>query len=148
MIKSQKFQINLILISFFFSILLALSSLLGRLSIAFHHGIFSLLLHHFGHVTTTSSLEYVKATQILCDNRSSIAIPKNPTMHNHTKHIHIRFHSIRSLISHGFIILKHCSTEEEATYIFTKALQIQKHTYFISLLGVSSFQLRRCVEDN
>lgn len=90
----------------------------------------------------------VDATLILCDNRSAIAIAKNPAMHGRTKHIDIRFHFIRSLITDGLIVMNHCSSDEQAADILTKSLTFQKHMYFTSLMGVCSFKLNGCVESN
>ena len=36
-----------------------------------------------------------KETIILCDNKSAIDMVKNPVFHGKTKHIKIKFHTIR-----------------------------------------------------
>ncbi|KAL0332826.1 UNVERIFIED_CONTAM: Retrovirus-related Pol polyprotein from transposon RE1 [Sesamum calycinum] len=51
-------------------------------------------------------------TTIYCDNKSAIAITKNPVQHNRTKHIDIKYHSLREATTRGEIELKYCSTEE------------------------------------
>ena len=38
-----------------------------------------------------------KATIILCDNKSAVAMMKNPVFHGKTKHIKIKFHAIRQI---------------------------------------------------
>lgn len=43
------------------------------------------------------------ATEIFCDNRSAIAMSKKPAFHSRTKHIDIRYHYIRSLVSTGVL---------------------------------------------
>lgn len=75
-------------------------------------------------------------TLILYDNKSAIAIAKNPALHGRTKHIDMRFHFIRGLIEEGSIKLLHCKTNEQVTDIFTKALSVQKHVDLRDLLGV------------
>ncbi|KAL0321431.1 UNVERIFIED_CONTAM: Retrovirus-related Pol polyprotein from transposon RE1 [Sesamum radiatum] len=52
-------------------------------------------------------------TTIYCDNKSAIAITKNPVQHNRTKHIDIKYHALREATTRGEIELKYCSTEEQ-----------------------------------
>ena len=40
-------------------------------------------------------------TDIFCDNKSTIAMAKNPVFHGRTKHINIRLHFIRELVAKG-----------------------------------------------
>ncbi|KAL0398405.1 UNVERIFIED_CONTAM: Retrovirus-related Pol polyprotein from transposon TNT 1-94 [Sesamum radiatum] len=61
-------------------------------------------------------------TTIYCDNKSAIAITKNPVQHNRTKHIDIKYHALREATTRGEIELKYCSTEEQLADMFTKAL--------------------------
>eukprot|EP00253_Pinus_taeda_P029485 PITA_29485 len=56
--------------------------------------------------------EQEKATVIFCDNSSAIALSNNSVFHKRTKHIDIRFHYIRELVSNGEITLQHCRTQE------------------------------------
>ncbi|KAL0285421.1 UNVERIFIED_CONTAM: Retrovirus-related Pol polyprotein from transposon TNT 1-94 [Sesamum calycinum] len=43
---------------------------------------------------------------IYCDNKSAIAITKNPVQHSRTKHIDIKYHSLREATTRGEIELK------------------------------------------
>ena len=70
------------------------------------------------------------ATEIFCDNRSTIAMTKNPAFSSRTKHIDICYHFIRSLVSAGKISLKACDTTEQVADIFTKSLLQAKHDFF------------------
>ena len=63
-----------------------------------------------------------KPTQLSCDNQSCMAIAKNPMFHARTKHIEIQYHFAGELIMDGEVDLVYCLTEDNATYIFTKAL--------------------------
>ncbi|KAL0364613.1 UNVERIFIED_CONTAM: Retrovirus-related Pol polyprotein from transposon TNT 1-94 [Sesamum angustifolium] len=65
-------------------------------------------------------------TRIYCDNKSAIAITKNPVQHSRTKHINIKYHSLREATTREEIELKYCSTEEQLADIFTKALPRNK----------------------
>ena len=40
-------------------------------------------------------------SKILCDNKSSIALTKDPVFHGRSKHISIKFHYIRELLKHN-----------------------------------------------
>ena len=84
---------------------------------------------------------------IHCDNKSAIAIARNPIHHGRTKHIELRFHFIRNLISDGSIDLNYCKIDDQVTNIVTKAFPINKHMSFRSSLGVCSFQTRGSVEE-
>ncbi|KAL0348980.1 UNVERIFIED_CONTAM: Retrovirus-related Pol polyprotein from transposon RE2 [Sesamum angustifolium] len=57
-------------------------------------------------------------TTIYCDNKSAIAITKNPVQHSRTKHIDIKYHSLREATTRGEIELKYCSTEEQLADIY------------------------------
>ncbi|WMV25304.1 hypothetical protein MTR67_018689 [Solanum verrucosum] len=82
------------------------------------------------------------ATEIFCDNRSSIAMSKNKAFHSRTKDIYIHYHIIRSLVSTGEVTLKSCDIIELATYIFTKLLPQANHEFFRGQLVVCSFESR------
>jgi len=86
------------------------------------------------------------ATEIFCDNRSAIAMTKNPTFHSRTKHIDIRYHFIQSCVSAGEIVLKTCDTTEQVADIFTKSLPQAQHEFLKTQLGVCDFESRGSVE--
>ena len=71
-----------------------------------------------------------KAIEIYCDNKSAIAMAKNPVFHNRTKHISIKYHFLREVEANKEIELKHCKTEEQLADIFTKALPRPKLSYY------------------
>ena len=59
---------------------------------------------------------------ILCDNKSAIAIGKNPVQHRRTKHIEIKYHFVREAEQKGIIELKYCKGDDQLADILTKAL--------------------------
>ncbi|KAL0370584.1 UNVERIFIED_CONTAM: Retrovirus-related Pol polyprotein from transposon TNT 1-94 [Sesamum angustifolium] len=75
-------------------------------------------------------------TTIYCDNKSAIAITKNPVQHSRTKHIDIKYHSLREATTRGEIELKYCSTEEQLADIFTRALPRNKFEELCMKIGV------------
>lgn len=76
-------------------------------------------------------------TVIYCDNKSAIAIAKNPVHHNRTKHIAIKYHFIREAGETKEIRLEYCQTEDQIADIFTKALPRPKFEQLRSMLGVT-----------
>ena len=83
-----------------------------------------------------------EATEIYCDNQAMISMTKNPFFHGRTKHIDIRVHFIRDLVSEGLIVLRYCNTNEQVVNILTKFLSRDKHVYFRLHLGVCNFESR------
>ena len=74
---------------------------------------------------------------IYCDNKSAIAMAKNPVFHSRTKHIAIKYHYLREVEAKGDIELKFCRSEEQVADIFTKALPRDKFQMLRLKLGVS-----------
>lgn len=91
------------------------------------------------------SYEQKESTEIFSDSKSAIAMAKNPSFHGRTKHIDVQYHFIRTLVADGRIVLKFCSTNEQAADIFTKSLPQAKHEYFRLQLGVCDFESRGSV---
>ncbi|KAK4400978.1 Retrovirus-related Pol polyprotein from transposon TNT 1-94 [Sesamum angolense] len=81
-------------------------------------------------------------TTIYCDNKSAIAITKNPVQHSRTKHIDIKYHSLREATTRGEIELKYCGTEEQLADIFTKALPRNKFEELRMKIGPCSPNLK------
>ena len=77
-----------------------------------------------------------EAKQMFCDNKSTIAISKNPVHQGRTKHIEIQHHFIREVVATEQVQLEHCNTEEQMADIFTKALPDEKFQKFRDMMGV------------
>lgn len=61
-------------------------------------------------------------TLIRIDNKSAIALTKNPVFHRRSKHIHKRFHFIRECIENDQLDVEHVPGKEQLADILTKAL--------------------------
>jgi len=75
-------------------------------------------------------------TEIYCDNKSAIALSKNPIFHGWSKHIDIRFHKIRELIAEEEVMIKYCPIEEQIVDIFTKPLKMESFYKLKKMLGM------------
>ncbi|KAL4030992.1 hypothetical protein IC575_009247 [Cucumis melo] len=63
-------------------------------------------------------------TMIHVDNKSTVALAKNPVFHDRNKHIDTRFHFIRDCISRKEVQVEYMKTKDQITDIFTKPLKI------------------------
>jgi hypothetical protein len=79
-----------------------------------------------------------KATVIFEDNQGCIAMAKNPVSHERTKHIDIKYHFIRELVSNETIKVEYLSTEEMEADILTKSLSRDRHHMLCKRLGLVS----------
>lgn len=59
---------------------------------------------------------------IFCDNKSIIAIAKNPMQHGKAKHILVKYHAIKEAKMSGEVKLVHCSLKVQLAEISTKEL--------------------------
>ena len=81
-------------------------------------------------------------TDVLVDNKSAIAIAKNPVCHSKTKHMKVKFHAIRDAEQEKEVQLVHCPTEFQLADIFTKALPKARFEFLRMKLGISSKSLK------
>jgi hypothetical protein len=62
------------------------------------------------------------AMELHVDNKSAIALVKNPVFHDRSKHIQTRYHFIRQCVDDGDIDVQFVRTEDQLSDIMTKAL--------------------------
>ena len=85
---------------------------------------------------------------IKVDNKSAIALSRNPVFHGRSKHIHRRFHFIRECVENDQVEVEHVPGNEQRADILTKSLA---RTNFVSMriligmvvVGETEFKLRR-----
>lgn len=75
-------------------------------------------------------------TEIYIDNKSAIALAKNPVFHDRSKHIDTKYHFIREHISKKEVELIHVKTHDQIADIFTKPLKFENFRRLRELLGV------------
>ena len=78
----------------------------------------------------------VQTIKLKCDNQGAQKLARNPTYHNRTKHIDIRFHFIREAIEKKEVDLEYIFTEEMPADIMTKALCKARHEKHIKNIGM------------
>ncbi|CAH9060191.1 unnamed protein product [Cuscuta europaea] len=86
--------------------------------------------------------------ELWCDNKSAIAMARNPAYHSRTKHIDVQYHFIRQLVAEGRIWLQYCGTEWQNADLFTKALNHVKHYHFMKRIGMCELGSRGGVESD
>ena len=75
--------------------------------------------------------------EILCDSQSAIHLTKDQMFHERTKHIDIKYHFVRDVISRGDILVKKISTHENLADMLTKPLPRIKFKHGLNLIGVA-----------
>ncbi|KAG7571799.1 Zinc finger CCHC-type superfamily [Arabidopsis suecica] len=73
---------------------------------------------------------------ILLDNKSAIALTKNPVFHGRSKHIHKRYHFIRECVENELVEVDHVPGEIQKADILTKALGRIRFKDMRELIGV------------
>ena len=74
------------------------------------------------------------------DNQAAMFLANNPKTHPKTKHIDIKFHFIRDLVSSNKIVLKYCPTNDMLADIFTKPVTPEKFSKLRENLGMCTFK--------
>lgn len=64
----------------------------------------------------------LRTPRLMVDNKSAIALCKNPVLHYHKKHIDVRYHFIRDCVEEGLIVLDFIETARQLGDILTKSL--------------------------
>lgn len=88
-----------------------------------------------GRVLSNISNEKETATMKI-DNKSAIALARNPVYHDRSKHIDIRYHFIRECLQNGDIKLEHVKTELQLADMLTKPLARQRFAELREKIGV------------
>ena len=64
----------------------------------------------------------VDVVELKVDNKSALALTKNPIFHERSKHIRIKYHFIRDCLEDGSIKASHIATIDQLADILTKSL--------------------------
>jgi hypothetical protein len=74
--------------------------------------------------------------KLLFDSQSVIHLTKNPSYHNKTKHIPIKYRFVRQVIDEGGVSLEKVHTKESYAYMFTKPVLLEKLQWCFASLGL------------
>ncbi|WVZ04379.1 hypothetical protein V8G54_025185 [Vigna mungo] len=85
-------------------------------------------------------IDTMDCVELNMDNTSEINLAKNPISHGRSKHIDIKYHFLRDMVTKGKIALKHCRTELQLADIFTKSLNQERFKFLRSSIGVLSLK--------
>ena len=81
------------------------------------------------------------SSNIFCDNMAAMRLGNSEVGTKKSKHIAIRYHVVRELVSAGVVSIEHVSTEDNVADIFTKALgRMKYHKFADCLMGYNPFQ--------
>jgi hypothetical protein len=78
----------------------------------------------------------VDVVELKVDNKSTLALAKNPIFHERSKHIRIKYHFIRDCLEDGSIKASHIATTEQLTDILTKSLGKSKFQEIRERIGL------------
>jgi hypothetical protein len=81
------------------------------------------------------------------DNKSAIGLAKNPVHHERSKHIDVRYHSIREHIKEKEVRVTHVPSNDQVADIFTKTLLRPLFENCRRKIGMLSTQNLRLKED-
>ena len=70
------------------------------------------------------------------DNKSAIALIKNPVLHEQSRHIEVKYHLVRKCEEKGLIKVQFVRSEEQLSDILTKSLGRAKFQEFRSKIGM------------
>ncbi|KAE8683276.1 TMV resistance protein N-like [Hibiscus syriacus] len=84
-------------------------------------------------------------TKVCVDNKSAIALAKNPVFHDRSKHIDIRYHYIRECVARKDVEVEYVKSQDQVADIFTKPLTSEDFLRLRNLLGVTRSSLREGV---
>ncbi|KAG6512493.1 hypothetical protein ZIOFF_030614 [Zingiber officinale] len=91
-------------------------------------------------LTSELTGEKPKPVTLFVDNKSAIALMKNPVFHGRSKHIDTRFHFIRECVEKGQILVEFVNTGEQRADVLTKALSGVKLATMRQLLGIRDLE--------
>ena len=63
---------------------------------------------------------------VFCDSQSAIHLTKNTMYHERTKHIDVRYHFVRDIVSQGAIVVNKIATTENPADMLTKPVPFNK----------------------
>ena len=79
----------------------------------------------------------LRGVQLHYDSQSVIFLAKNQVYHARTKHINVRFHKIKELVSSSELLLEKIHTSGNAVDMLTKFVTTEKFKHYLDLINIS-----------
>ncbi|CAI5521508.1 unnamed protein product [Closterium sp. Naga37s-1] len=76
-------------------------------------------------------------TPLYCDSQGAISLAKNPVLHGLTKHMRVKWHWTRSMVTAGEVELRYVKTTGQPADMMTKRLVEQQHWKCCKLAGMA-----------
>jgi hypothetical protein len=89
-----------------------------------------------GRLMSEISPKWIGPIPLMCDNRSTIDLIKNPILHQRTKHIEVRNYFVRERQKAGDIDVLHISTDDQLADPLTKPLPNPRFSVLRDLMGI------------
>ncbi|KAM1350470.1 hypothetical protein ACFX2F_004419 [Malus domestica] len=83
------------------------------------------------------SMPQEELIEIYADNKSAIALAKNPVFHNMSKHIDTHYHYIRECIARKDVQVEYVKSQDQVADIFTKPLKQEDFVRLRNSIGVT-----------
>eukprot|EP00253_Pinus_taeda_P023901 PITA_23901 len=74
--------------------------------------------------------------KLFCDSQSAIHLAKNLAYHSKSKHIPIKYHFVRQVITKRRVSLEKVHTKENCAYMFMKPVLLEKLRWCLASLGL------------
>eukprot|EP00253_Pinus_taeda_P034861 PITA_34861 len=74
--------------------------------------------------------------KLFCDSQSAMHLAKNPAYHSKSKHIPIKYHFVRQVITERGVSLEKVHTKENCADMFTKPVLLEKLRSCLASLGL------------
>jgi hypothetical protein len=74
--------------------------------------------------------------ELKVDNKSALALAKNPIFHVRSKHIRVRYHFIRGCLEEGSFKACYINTKDQLADLLTKPLGMIKFFELCSMIGM------------
>ncbi|CAI5941562.1 unnamed protein product [Closterium sp. NIES-65] len=79
------------------------------------------------HLLAELGEEQKRPTPLYCESQGAIALAKNPVLHGLTKHMRVKWHWTRSMVTAGEVELRYVKTTGQPADMMTKRLVEQQH---------------------
>ncbi|KAH9779137.1 Integrase catalytic domain-containing protein [Citrus sinensis] len=80
-----------------------------------------------------------KTVDVFCDSSSAIYLSKNPAHHEKTKHIDIKLHFIKNVVSMGVVKMVKIHTDSNPTDLLTKVVTTAKFKVCLDIAGLGCY---------